>query len=418
MSEDKEHIAIVGAGAIGLCSAYYLAKAGNRVTVCDRSPSTSTQACSFGNAGYIVPSHFTPLASPGVVKNGLRWMLKSKSPFHIKPRLEADLIRWLRIFWKNATPEHVKKSAPVLYDMQEKSLALFKELSTETGFTLNACGLRSLYKTKQVEQHEIETAKVARDLGIEAQILAKEEIEAQEPGMRYDIIGGSFYPGDAIIDPREFMGALRTKLTAMGVTFVSDFKVQKLVAGKNRIEAVRSVKGDIEADAFVVAGGSWSAELLKTVGIRLLLQAGKGVNVTINEPFPNLKIPSVLCEARLAVSPFPTGLRIGGTLDLAGLDLRIHPARIAAIMEAIPHYMPQYPIQKLDGVKPWAGLRPCSPDGMPYIDRTLEFSNLIVATGHAMKGLSMAPITGQAVQCIISTVAAPIPLEPFRLDRF
>lgn len=415
----SKHVVIVGGGVIGLASAYYAAKAGHRVTVLERE-SADHPGCSHGNAGMVVPSHFIPLAAPGMVALGLKWMFNPESPFHLKPRLDGDLIAWAYRFWRAATPARVRAAAPVLRDLSLASRAAFGSLAAQTGgdFGLARKGLLMLCKTAHTLDEEAAVARQARGLGIPAEVLDASQTAALEPGVRLDVSGAVFYPLDCHLTPHRFLGALRGWLDAMQV----DVRWRTAVTGwrteGRRIAAVRTADGDLSADEYVICGGSWSPAVARDLRVRIPLQAGKGYGMTLPQPRQLPQHCAILTEARVAVTPMDGQLRVAGTMEIAGFDETIKPRRVRGIVQSVPAYFPDFQTTDFSGLEPWVGLRPCSPDGLPYLGRTAAHPNLTIATGHAMMGLSLAPVTGMLVADILSGKPPAIDLSLLSPDRY
>ena len=398
MSSQSKHVLIIGGGVVGLCSAYFLVKSGFEVTIVDRSSNGDSSGCSFGNAGFIVPSHFVPLAAPGMMSQGLKWMLRSDSPFYVKPRFDLNLLRWTMLFNQAATKTRVNAAAPILRDLSIRSKRLFQELDGELNFGLKPSGLRMMYQTEKCRAEELEMAEQAATLGIEANELSSADVQSEEPNLQTNVIGAVTYPGDASLNPSLFMTKMRESLVTSGVHFKNGVEVKALNLDGGKISSVVTDSGELTADEYVLAGGSWSQKLAKTIGLKLPVQAGKGYNFTVDNASQQVAVPSILCEAKVAVSPLGDKTRFGGTMELAGLDRSISPVRVNAIKKAVQQYFPDFDQTKFDGAAPWAGLRPCSPDGLPYIGRTAKAQNLIIATGHAMLGLSLGPVTGELIR--------------------
>jgi D-amino-acid dehydrogenase len=412
-------LCVVGAGVIGLSTAYYCARRGHRVTVLDRNP-VQRDGCSFGNAGMIVPSHFVPLAAPGMVALGLKWMWNPESPFWIKPRLSLELLEWSYRFWRASTAEHVRRSAPLIRDLSLASRACFEELSTipDGGFGLEKRGLLMLCKTNHALEEEAKTADRAKELGIPAEVLGAAQTAELDPGVRMDIAGSVYFPKDCHLSPQRFMATLLRQLEAMGVEFRWETEVDKVVKKGDRIEGISTNHGIFQAEEYVLCGGSWSPNLVADLNLDLPMQAGKGYSLTLPHPRQLPKICSIFTEARVAVTPMGSTLRIGGTMEIAGLNEDINPVRVRGIIKAVPKYYPDFKIEDFYGIQPWRGLRPCSPDGLPYLGRTRRYRNLIVATGHAMMGLSLGPITGQLVSQILGAEKTEIDLSLLSPDRY
>jgi D-amino-acid dehydrogenase len=214
------------------------------------------------------------------------------------------------------------------------------------------------------------------------------------------------------------MLALRKRLEEMGVTFCWETEVTGWRVGNRRIEGVNTNRGESSADEYVLSAGSWSPVIACGLGLKLPMQAGKGYSLTLSHPRQRPEICSILSEARVAVTPMGDALRFGGTMEIAGLNEEINPARVQGIIKAASKYYPDFGPDDFKDVPIWNGLRPCSPDGLPYVGRTLWFENLVIATGHAMMGLSLGPITGRLVAQIISKEPPGIQIGLLDPDRY
>ncbi|MCU0356965.1 MAG: FAD-dependent oxidoreductase [Cyclobacteriaceae bacterium] len=412
------NIGIIGGGIIGLSSAYYLMKAGHRVTVINQSD--GHESCSTGNAGMIVPSHIIPLASPGMISKGIRWMFNSTSPFYVRPRLSGDLIKWGWEFYRHANKRHVDRTAPALRDISLLSKAMYQELSRALPFDFgyHERGLLMLYQTKETEHEEVEGAAYANKLGIEARVLSSKEVQELEPDVRVTARGGVYYPGDAHITPQVLMHRLMPYLQQQGVNFMPSTSVTDFRVENGKIKTVITSRGELDFDEVVLATGSWSGVMTSKLGISLPMQAGKGYSFTLQNVEKNSRIPSIFLEARVAVTPMGNTLRFGGTMEITGIDHTINMNRVRGIVEAIPTYYPEMKVDMPKKEQIWHGLRPCSPDGLPYIGRSSTISNLVFATGHAMMGLSLGPGTGKLVSEIINQEKTSIDIKPFNPERF
>ncbi|MCK6616276.1 MAG: FAD-dependent oxidoreductase [Cyclobacteriaceae bacterium] len=411
-------IGIIGGGIIGLSSAYYLMQAGHQVTVIDQTD--LKDGCSFGNAGMIVPSHIIPLAAPGMITKGIRWMFNSTSPFYVRPRLSGTLIKWGWQFYRHSTKDHVERAAPALKELSLFSKAMYQQLAKELPFDFgfHERGLLMLYQTKETEHEEIEAATFANKLGIEARVLSASEVQELEPEMRVSVRGGVFYPGDAHITPQALVSQWVPYLVNQGVSIQSFTTVEDFVIESGRIKSVKTSKGDFNFDEVVIATGSWSGLLVSKLGITLPMQAGKGYSFTLNDIEKNSRIPSIFLEARVAVTPMGSSLRFGGTMEITGVNHSINMNRVKGIVHAIPRYYPDLNIAMPDKREVWHGLRPCSPDGLPYIGRSKSYSNLVIATGHSMMGLSLGPGTGKLVAEIVGNEKLSVSAAPFNPERF
>ena len=417
----SKRVVIIGAGIIGLSTAYYCARRGFQVTVVERK-AAQRDGTSYGNAGMVVPSHFIPLAAPGMVALGLKWMWNPASPFYIKPRFDAALLGWGWKFWRAATPEHVRRSAPLIRDLSLASRRCFEEFAALPGvdFGLVKKGLLMLCQTEHALQEEGKTAAQARALGIPAEVLDTKQAAMLDPGATMNIAGAIYFPLDCHLSPAQFMAALQAQLEKLGTTFIWESEALGFKTDNaRRIQAVEvSGNREIEGDEFVLCGGSWSPQLAEKLALNIPLQAGKGYSLTLPRPRQLPQLCSILCEARVAVTPMGKTLRVGGTMEIAGLNEDINPVRVRGIIDSFCRYYPEFQPSDFAGVQPWRGLRPCSPDGMPYVGRTAKFTNLSLATGHAMMGLSLGPITGRLAAKIISGEKPEFDLAQLSPDRY
>jgi D-amino-acid dehydrogenase len=411
---------ICGGGIIGLCCAYYLAREGHRITVVERNGPTRDH-CALGSAGYISPSHVIPLSSPGMVWQGMKWMLNSRSPFYIKPRLDSDLMRWSWLFWRACNAAQVRRAAPILRDLCLASRTLFEELDDITGHVmeLKKEGLLNLCKTQQGLDHEAHgLARIANELGVEAKVHDARQTAALEPGTKLDIAGSVYFPIDAHLTPWRFAQVLTELLHEMGVHFQYSTTVFGWRETAGRIAMVQTTAGDLMADEFILAGGSWSPTMLTGLDIRLPMQAGKGYSLTLPTPRCQLTRSLIFTERRIAVTPMGETLRFGGTMELSGINHEVRTERVRQIIESVPQYFPEFEEADFDGIEPWHGLRPVSPDGLPYIGRFNRYPNLTAACGHAMLGLTLAPISGRLVAEVIGGRKPSVNLALLNPNRY
>ncbi len=414
-------ILIIGGGVIGLSIAYYAMRAGYHVTIVERG-APDHDACSLGNAGMIVPSHFVPLAAPSIVAYGLRAMWNPESPFYIRPRLSRDLLDWGWKFMRAATAAWVDRAAPLLRDLSLASRRCFVELADEWGntFSLVQKGSLMLCKTEHALHEESGTVERANRLGVPAQVLTPEETARLEPNLTMDIAGAVYFPKDCHLSPQHFVAELTRLLMDGSAQFHWRTEVVGWRAHERRIESVRTDKGALQADEYVIAGGAWSPRIAHGLRAYLPMQAGKGYSLTLRHPKQMPEICAILAEARVAVTPMPldSALRFGGTMEIAGLDESINSARVRGIINAVPQYLPAFAPGDFRDVPVWRGLRPVSPDGLPYVGRLRSYNNLSVATGHAMLGLSLGPVTGELMAQVLSGAQPAIDMMLLDPDRF
>ena len=413
----SNQVIIVGGGVIGLCSAYYALKRGFAVTVVERE-SAGGDNCSMGNAGMIVPSHFTPLAAPGMISKGLRWMFNPESPFYVRPRVDLDLMRWGWLFYRHSTERHVAASRELLRDLNLESRRLFAELAEEEDFGLVRRGLLMLCKSQKGLDEEAHVAKEAREIGLQADVLDAAATAMLDQAIAMDVAGAVYFPQDCHLSPGRFMASIRRRILEAGGLIESGMTIDGVEIQSGKVVAVTGNGRRFEGGKFVIAGGSWSADLLKSVGLKLPLQAGKGYSLTLTTPPELPQLCSIFAEAKVAITPMDGSLRFGGTMEVGGLDLSINPARVRGIVKSVHAYFPKFSEKDFEGVKPWAGLRPVSPDGIPYLGHVPGLPNLLAATGHAMMGLSLGPVSGRLVADLLAGDPPFRPIEGLSPGRF
>jgi D-amino-acid dehydrogenase len=414
---DKERVVITGGGVIGFCSAYYALKRGLPITLIEREPAGGDN-CSMGNAGMIVPSHFTPLAAPGMISKGLRWMFNPESPFYVRPRLNLDLMRWGWLFYRHSTERHVAASRELLRDLNLESRRLFAELSDEGDFGLAKRGLLMLCKSQKGLDEEAHVANEANEIGLQAEVLDAAATAKLDPDITMDVAGSVYFPQDCHLDPKHFMAEMRRRVVELGGIIESGVEINGIETRDGKVTAVKGNGRRFEGQQFVMAGGSWTPQLLELIGVKLPLQAGKGYSLTLPSPPELPKLCSIFAEAKVAITPMGGTLRFGGTMEVGGLDLSINPARVRGIVKSVHAYFPKFSERDFEGVKPWAGLRPVSPDGVPYLGKSEKFPNLTIAGGHAMMGLSLGPVSGRLVADLLSGDAPFRPIGGMDAGRF
>ncbi|WP_301922947.1 FAD-binding oxidoreductase [Ferruginibacter sp.] len=411
-------ITIVGGGIIGLCSAYYLNREGYKINIIERGDLSN--GCSFGNMGYISPSHFVPLASPGIISQGLKWMLSPTSPFYIKPRLNLDLMQWGYHFWKSSTTAMVQKNSPHLNDILQMSRGLMNDLTADLGntFEMEGKGCLMMCKQQKTLDHEFHLADEAEKFGLNVERLTRDAVQKLEPDIELDVAGAVLFKEDAHLNPGKLMSALKTYLEKSGVQFQLNTTVTGFEKINNSITSVITDKGTFHCSELILATGSWLPIVAKMMDIRLLLQPGKGYSYTYKHVENNVKYPAILVDGRCAITPWGQQLRIGGTMEISGINNKILVKRMQGVYDSAKRFYPGLKIEFPSADKIWSGLRPVTPDGLPYIDRAEKYNNVLIAGGHAMLGISEATGTGRLVTDIIQHKTSDIDVSAFRLNRF
>lgn len=412
----SKSVIVIGGGIIGLCTAYYLQKEGHQVSIVDQS--NLDGGASYVNAGFLAPSHIIPLSAPGVMKKGLRWMFDKTSPLYIKPRLDLDFLKWTWAFNKSCNANHVERAAPVIRDISVLSQQLYDDIKKTENFKYHydKKGLLMLCQTEKMLEGELKMAHLAQDLGLEVRGLNAEEIKRLEPNVEINAIGAAYFECDHHTTPHEFMKEMKIHLKQAGVTFFINERVEDIDIHNEKILAIKTNKQNLQADEFVLSAGSWSSLLSKKLGLRLLLQAGKGYRIN-TEKHTGITIPAIMVESKVAVTPMRGFTRFAGTMEIAGINQNINKVRVEAIAKAAQRFYPNVRLTQEEKNNVACGLRPISPDGLPYIGKSLKCNNLTIATGHAMMGWSMGTATGKLVSEIISEQKPSLELSLYHPDR-
>jgi len=412
----SKNVVVIGGGIIGLSTAYYLQKEGHQVVVIDKSDFKS--GASYVNAGYITPSHFISLAAPGMITKGIKWMFNSSSPFYVKPRLDLDFLKWTLAFKRSATVAKVEKAIPVIKDINIFSRDLYEEikLTNDFNFHYERKGLLMCYQSDKVGEEEWKIGQRGIEEGLGVQNLSKKEVDQLEPTANLNVKGAIYFDSDAHMTPTDFMPQMVAFLESKGVTIYSKEEVKDIETNNKSITKIITDKREIEADEVVLAAGSWSPLLTKKLGIAIPVQAGKGYRINVNRN-TGITIPAILCEAKVAVTPMDGFTRFAGTMEVGGINHDINPVRVNAIANAAKSFYNNLEISSEEKAGVECGLRPCSPDGLPYIGKSSKCANLTIATGHAMMGWSLGPATGKLVSELISGKKTTLDLNPFHPDR-
>lgn len=413
-------VVIIGGGVIGLSSAYFLQKSGHEVTVIDKTDMSAN--CSYGNAGYVCPSHFTPLATPGIVKQGLKWMWNPRSPFYVQPRLSRSLIDWGLKFMRIATPEHVEKSAIPLRDIAIISKKMYEEMLQlpQFSFGYETKGLLEVFQTEAGGDHAKHVMEKAVELGLtDTVLLDQQALQALEPQTKINAKGAVHFKCDAHLYPNKLMQQLLAHLKQNGVRLQGNEEVTGFESNNGHITHVTTGKTTYEADAIVVASGSWSRELAAKMNVKIPLVPGRGYSVTLEDSPYKLNHPVVLIEGRVALTPMDGNkIRFGGTMEITSTKTPPRFTRVEGILNAVERYFPEFRVPMPAPDKIWYGYRPCSADGLPYLGRTKQWKNVVMATGHAMVGLSLGAGTGKIVSEILNEEKYSMDIAPFNPNRF
>lgn len=413
-------VTIIGGGIIGLSSAWFLNEAGHEVTVIDRTDMLNN--CSYGNAGYVCPSHFVPLATPGIVQQGLKWMWNPESPFYVQPRADWSLIQWGWKFMQMANEKQVEAAAVPLRDIALLSKYWYEQWDRlpDFSFAYEQKGLLEIFKTEKGKEKCSLLCDKAQALGLsDTVMLNRSQLQELESHTSLDALGALYFKCDAHLYPNQLMQQLLNLLNAKGVKLVKNEAVTGYETAGKKIIRVKTEKGNYQTDEVVLASGSWSRELAKQLNMNLLLMPGRGYSVTLeNSPY-RINHPSVLVEGRVALTPMDGNkIRFGGTMEITSTNTPPRMNRVKGILTAVQSVYTDFKIDMPPVEKIWYGYRPCSADGLPYIGRTRKWENLTLATGHSMIGLSLGAGTGKLVSEIIHGNSLSMDISPFSPDRF
>ena len=412
----KPDVLIIGGGIIGLSAAYYLARGGVPVTVIDQGE--MGRGSSYGNAGLICPCLSSPIAGPGVLTQGLQWLLDGDSPFYIKPRLDRHLLSWIWQFRSYCNQAAVDAAVPLLRDLQRASLVQFQEIIAREALEchLAAHGGLALYNTPAGWAHGQEEAQQMAHFGLQVSLLDGDAARALEPAVKPGVIGAVHHEEDAFLTPHLFVEGLNAAAAEHVAQLLPQTETLSFDQQNGRITTVHTTRGPIHPRQVILAAGAWSANIARELQFNLPLQPAKGYSITVHKP-PNAPRKYLyLGEARVAVTPMGPWLRYAGTLELAGLDFSINQRRVQAILTAAAAYLVEGGAPEI--VEIWRGMRACMPDGLPVIGRARQPSNLLIGTGHSTLGLSLGPITGQLLAELVQEQRPSWPIDALRPDRF
>jgi len=411
------NVVVVGGGVIGTACAYYLTKAGFHATIVERGKVGG--GSSGGNCGLVCPSHVLPLAEPGAVGRTLKVLLKKNSPMAIKARLDPALWGWLLRFARRCNTRDMMAAGVGIQALLESSLHLYKELVEveKLDCEWEVQGLLFVHKAKASMDAYAATNDLLHDkFKCPAKRLDGDELTAFEPALSPGLAGGWYYEDDAHLRPDKLMSSWRRAIEAAGATIREETAFAGFRREDGRVVAVQTDKGDIPADAVVVATGALTPLLNDDLGCKIPIQPGKGYSLTMPRPATCPRVPMIFPETRVAVTPFQSGYRLGSMMEFNGYDDSLNPKRLQLLRDGASPYLRDphsTPVEQT-----WYGWRPMTYDGLPIIDRSPTLSNVMIAAGHSMLGLSMAPATGKLVAELLGGINTHLDASPYRVSRF
>jgi D-amino-acid dehydrogenase len=410
------HTLIIGGGIVGICSAYYLARRGGKVTLLEKD--TFDDSASTGNAGLISVGH-TPIPKPGLARKGLLWMFDPGAPLYIKSKLDPAVIRWLIGFARACRPSHFKRSMDVLAGIGHEAGACFRELADDESleFEYRRRGELAVFLSEEGLRSGEHEAHLMRSYGYDTDVISGDELRRMDPAFRPEVVGAVFHRERAFANPGRFVMEMVERARRHGATLEPNAPVKRVVARDGRCVGAETDDGTIiEADRVVLAAGIWSSKLARALGVRIPMQPAKGYHLNLTAPDPCPTIGCVCAERYVAVTPMDDGLRLAGTLELSGINDRLVQKRLDMLRIGAGRYL--HGIDATEIRSQWCGLRPCTADGLPVIGWAPHVGSLFIATGHAMMGFVLGPVTGKAVAACILGDEPSLDLTPLDPARF
>ena len=414
-------VLVLGSGVIGVSAAYQLARAGHEVTVVDRQPAPAMET-SYANAGEVSPGYSAPWAGPGVPWKAVKWLLMRHRPLVIRAHLDLELARWGLAMLRNCTASRYALNKGRMVRLAEYSRDCLGDLREQTGIDYDERmrGTLQLFRTpKQLDGSAADIA-VLRQSGVDHALLDRAGCIAQEPALAAvaeKFVGGLLLPGDETGDCFKFTQRLAALAAALGVVFRHGTRIERLLAGPGGIEAVETVNGRLTADAYLVALGSASPLLLRPLGLALPVYPVKGYSLTVPIVDAARAPESTLMDEthKVAVTRLGDRIRVGGTAELAGYSLKLHPARRQTLEHVVTDLFGG--AGDLRHAEFWCGLRPMTPDGTPVLGPT-PIPRLYLATGHGTLGWTMAAGTARVIADVIAGKAPEIDIAGLTLARY
>lgn len=411
-------IVIVGGGVVGAACAYYLREGGAKVTLIEKGD--FGRACSHGNCGYVSPSHILPLCQPGALTRTLKTMFTRNSPVYLKPRVDLRLWSWLWRFARRCNQRDMLEAGKARQALLDSSRQLYGGLFDSQVLTdcdWQTIGLLFVFMSASHFEHYHEVdGLLQREFGLGAKPFAGAELNKLEPALKEGIAGAWLYECDAHLRPDKLMRAWRRALESRGVEIREHCELSKFEKARNKVSALQTTQGRIEADQFIIATGAWTPLMQSELGCSIPIQPGKGYSITMPRPEICPTYPMIFEEHRVAVTPMQDAYRIGSTMEFAGYDGTLNRQRLGILTEGAKLYLKTPTATPF--IEEWFGWRPMSCDGKPLIGRPPGLSNVCLATGHSMLGVSMATGTGKLVSELVLGTDPHVDPHPYRINRF
>ncbi|MDA9544025.1 amino acid dehydrogenase [Bradyrhizobium sp. CCBAU 45321] len=414
-------VLILGSGVIGVTSAYYLARAGHEVTVVDRQPEPALET-SFANAGEVSPGYSSPWAGPGVPVKAIKWLLMKHGPLVIRPKLDPVMWVWLLKMLRNCTSARYAVNKSRMIPIAEYSRDSLRDLRRDIGIQYDerSQGTLQLFRYQAQLDGTAEDIAVLKQYGVPFEVLNREGCIAVEPalaGVKEKFVGGLRLPQDETGDCHMFTQALARHAQALGVRFLFNTSIDRIVTDGARVSGVATSAGLLQADAYVLALGSWSSRLLAPLGISLPVYPVKGYSITVPiKDASGAPESTVMDESyKVAITRLGNRIRVGGTAEISGYSDKLYDARRATLDHSLTDLFPRG--GDLSKATFWSGLRPMTPDGPPVIGRT-HYANLHLNTGHGTLGWTMSCGSGRVLADMLSGKKPEIDVSALSVERY
>lgn len=415
MQNKEVDILVVGAGIIGASVGAELSRRGAKVCVIDKG--TSGKGCSYGNAGWMTPCFAMPLPMPGMLIKSMKWLLNPEGPLYIKPTLSLDLANWMYHFMKAMNATQARRAVDALVVLSQKSLVEYEKLGhLHPEIRFQAKGLMMVSRTPAGVAAAKEELDYVKNVGVTGKVLNGDDIHQMEPALKGPLLGGVYFDQEAMAEPYLVVQALIKEMRKHGGELLENCELLDLDISGGSISSVKTSQGTIRAKQVVIATGSWSKSMARMLRLRVPILGGKGYAMIVPPLEKQPQYPIMLVEKKIAITPRENSLRIAGTLELVDQDFSITQKRVESIKKGAREFL--HLPENLQVQELWAGLRPCTPDGVPLIGNHNTIKNLTLAVGHQMLGLQSGAGTGLLVADLIEGKKPFIDLSVVDANRF
>lgn len=417
MSNTNDHVVVVGAGHIGIACAHYLRQKGFRVTVIDQGEIGG--ACSRANCGFLVPSHVMPLTTPATLLKGLKSLLQPKAPFRVQLQLRGALYKWMFQFARRCTRRQALATANVLKVILDESLQEYRSLLGDPDFDCEwqEQGLLFVFRSsKALKDYGRTDALLDEEFRLKARHISGTDLADLDSALKGGLAGAYLYEDDNHLRPDKLNTAWAERLTTQGVSFIDHCQLKSVEKAGGKVSALLTSSGRIVADRYVFAMGAWSGRFASEIDCDVPVEPGKGYSVTTKSTGTLPKHPMLFPEAHVGVTPFSDSLRFGSMMEFTGFNETIPPFRIQQLIDSARPYLDISATPVIEDT--WYGWRPMTWDGLPLIGRIPKLSNALLATGHNMLGLTLAPVTGKAIAELVAEEPTSVPLDALSPARF